>query len=1008
MEVGLIKKVDIDHEMQQSYLDYAMSVIVARALPDARDGLKPVQRRILYAMYDMGLRADSDYKKSARIVGEVLGKYHPHGDVAVYESMARLAQDFSMRAPLVDGQGNFGSVDGDPPAAMRYTEARLMPFAMELLSQLDRDTVDFAPNFDQSMREPLVLPAALPNLLINGATGIAVGMATSIPPHNTTEVLDALQYMLQRWEKMDDISVPDLMEFVKGPDFPTGGIILQETGENDLQAAYASGRGKVMVRGRVHTEDMGRGKSRLIITELPYMTNKSSLIERIAELVREGVIEGIGDLRDESDRQGMRIVIELNKAADNDKVIRALYQHTPLQSTFSIALLALVNDEPRTLTLKQALRVYLEHRIEVIRRRSQYDLDKAKARAHILEGLRVAINNLDAIIALIKAAPDVETARQRLIKQFKLSEIQAQAILDMQLRRLAALERKKIETEYKDLQKLIGELEALLRSPKKIRELVGSELVQMRATYADRRRTQIVSLKDGETHKTLLTVRDVTPSQEVWVGVTADGLIGRMDLDKSPKMGGRGSPILAARTHTHQTLYLTLADGKTVAVSVDTLPKVNQWDEGQPLYKASPLREKEMPVALFCVPAGIPQDDGHFVLTVTAGGLIKKSAVSELPGASTQPFQLVKVNADDELVRVLLTSGNDHLVLFSSDGLGIRFSEQEVRPMGLVAAGVNGMKLKETDNIAAAERLTDGDELFLISSDGKAWRMPESEFPVQGRYGQGVITCKLANDAVLVGCSVVKKGQPAVAIFFKSTALSIKLDSVISGKRARAGTSLTDVKTGDHVVGLAVLEDALSYWDPTAAPALDEKPKRKRSGGDASPTIQNNGGGASKAAKPAGKVTGRKAAPVTPAGKSETKTGGRPTAAATPVKGRKTTAKAEKPGAGKKATPAGNKKSQPVTQTPPKKKSVRTVDVTQPELLSLNAEESTRASSSRRKKAEGEPYTSTPADKKRTGKGTPAGNQPAQKKPAGKNPAVKKPAGENPAEPKPSKKKPAS
>jgi DNA gyrase subunit A len=437
MEVGLVRKVDIDTEMQQSYLDYAMSVIVARALPDARDGLKPVQRRILYAMYDMGLRADSTFRKSARIVGEVLGKYHPHGDVAVYEAMARMAQEFSMRYPLVHGQGNFGSVDGDPPAAMRYTEARLMPFALELLAQIERNTIDFVHNFDDTMKEPVVLPAAVPNLLVNGASGIAVGMATNIPPHNLGEVVDALMFMLKEWEKLDDVAIDDLMKFVKGPDFPTGGIILQENGANEIQTAYATGRGRISVRGRVHAEEMGRGKNRLIITELPYMTNKASLVERIADLVRDGHLEGIVDLRDESDRQGMRIVIELSKSADPDKILLDLFKRTPLQSTFGIALLALVDGEPRLLSLKQALKVYLEHRLEVVRRRSEFDLEKARQRAHILEGLRVAIKNLDEIIALIRNAPDVETARTcGLMKRFKLTEIQAQAILDMQLRRI--------------------------------------------------------------------------------------------------------------------------------------------------------------------------------------------------------------------------------------------------------------------------------------------------------------------------------------------------------------------------------------------------------------------------------------------------------------------------------------------------------------------------------------------------------------------------------------------
>src|SRR5512134_3678852 len=500
MDLGTIRKIDIDSEMQQSYLDYAMSVIVARALPDARDGLKPVQRRILYAMYDMGMRADTPYKKSARIVGEVLGKYHPHGDSAVYEAMARMAQDFSLRTLLVDGQGNFGSVDGDPPAAMRYTEARLTSSAVDMLTDLNKDTVDFNPNFDDTLTEPDVLPAALPNLLVNGATGIAVGMATSIPPHNLSEVIDALVYMLQKWEKLDDIDVETLMEFIQGPDFPTGGVIIQEKGEDGLEAAYGSGRGRVTVQAKAHVEEMERGKNRIIVTELPYMVNKSSLIERIADLAREGYLEGLSDLRDESDRQGMRIVLEMTKNADPEVVLRDLYKRTPMQTTFSINLLALVvgedgRGEPRTLTLKQALRVYIEHRLTVIKRRAEFDLERAKQRAHILEGYLVALKNLDEVINIIRGASDVDTARAKLMKRFKLTEVQAAAILDLQLRRLAALERKKIETEYKEVTGTINELTKLLKSPKLMRGVVASELLNVKEQYGDRRRTQIVDLK---------------------------------------------------------------------------------------------------------------------------------------------------------------------------------------------------------------------------------------------------------------------------------------------------------------------------------------------------------------------------------------------------------------------------------------------------------------------------------------------------------------------------------
>src|SRR5512133_1884684 len=521
MELGLIKK--IDNDMQQAYLDYAMSVIVARALPDARDGLKPVQRRILYAMYDMGIRADSAYKKSARIVGEVLGKYHPHGVSAVYEAMARMAQDFSLRTLLVDGQGNFGSVDGDPPAAMRYTEARLSAAAVDMLLDLNKDTVDFTGNFDDTLEEPGVLPAALPNLLVNGATGIAVGMATSIPPHNLGEIVDAIVYMLERWDKLDDIDVEQLMKFVKGPDFPTGGLIIEEKGDEGIESAYGTGRGRITVQAKAHVEEMERGKNRIIVTELPYMVNKSSLIERIAELAREGHLEGLSDLRDESDRQGMRIVLEMTKNAEPEVVLAALYKRTPMQTTFGINLLALVDGEPRTLTLKQALRVYVEHRITVIKRRAEFDLAKAKARAHILEGYMVALKNLDEIIELIRSASDVDAARSKLMKRYKLGELQANAILDMQLRRLAALERKKIETEYKEVNATIKDLTDLLKNPKRMRAVVADELLKVKEAYGDRRRTQIISLKAGKAAK-LLTATDLIPEQTVWVGVTEDGL----------------------------------------------------------------------------------------------------------------------------------------------------------------------------------------------------------------------------------------------------------------------------------------------------------------------------------------------------------------------------------------------------------------------------------------------------------------------------------------------------
>jgi DNA gyrase subunit A len=818
MEVGLVRKVDIDTEMQQSYLDYAMSVIVSRALPDARDGLKPVQRRILYAMYDMGLRADSTFRKSARIVGEVLGKYHPHGDVAVYEAMARMAQEFSMRYPLVHGQGNFGSVDGAPPAAMRYTEARLMPFALELLAQSERNTIDFVHNFDDTMKEPVVLPAAVPNLLVNGASGIAVGMATNIPPHNLGEVVDALMFMLKEWEKLDDVAIDDLMQFVKGPDFPTGGIILQENGANEIQTAYATGRGRISVRGRVHAEEMGRGKNRLIITELPYMTNKASLVERIADLVRDGHLEGIVDLRDESDRQGMRIVIELSKSADPDKILLDLFKRTPLQSTFGIALLALVDGEPRLLSLKQALKVYLEHRLEVVRRRSEFDLEKARQRAHILEGLRVAIRNLDEIITLIRNAPDVETARMRLMKRFKLTEVQAQAILEMQLRRIAALERKKIDEEYKELLKTIKELEGLLKSPKRMREIVGTELLQVRQLYNDNRRTHILELKEGESAAVLLTSSELTPAKEVWAVILPDGTAARTSDDKLPRVSGRQAAGWLLKTDTHHTLYLVSVEGKSAAISVEALPISDDLSGGLPVWKISPLRERDQLAAVFSVPPRVGELE-RYITTATRTGMVKKTAVQELPGPSSQLFTLTKVNGGDALVWAGITDGDSEFFMATEGGMAIRFSESEVRPMGLVAAGVNGIKLKAGDSVVGVERLSPGDEILIVASNGRGWRTMAEEFPLQGRYGQGVIACKLPRGAKLIGILAGKRTQNGIAHYSQAAARLLRVDAVASGKRAGMGAEVLPVKTSDALVGITPMLDGFEPWIEKKKPA---------------------------------------------------------------------------------------------------------------------------------------------------------------------------------------------
>ncbi len=830
MELGLVKKIDIDHEMQQAYLDYAMSTIVARALPDARDGLKPVHRRILYAMYDMGLRADSAYKKSARIVGEVLGKYHPHGDSAVYEAMARMAQDFSMRTLLVDGQGNFGSIDGDPPAAMRYTEARLAAPALDILTDIGKNTVDFAPNFDDTLTEPTVLPASIPNLLVNGATGIAVGMSTSIPPHNLGEVVDALVYMLERWEKLDNVSVGQLMEFVQGPDFPTGGVIVQQKGEEGLEAAYGSGRGRVSIQAKVHIEEMDRGRSRLIVTELPYMVNKSSLIERIASLAREGDIEGITDLRDESDRQGMRIVIELTKNVEPEKVLADLYRRTPMQSTFSLIMLALVDGEPRMLSLKQALRVYIEHRLVVIKRRAEYDLDKAKQRAHILEGYLVALKNLDEVIKLIRNAPDVEAARARLMKRFKLTEVQANAILEMQLRRLAALERKKIETEYKEMVALIKELEGLLKSPKKMRQVAAEELLKVKAAYSDRRRTQIVSLRKGKAAKTL-TASDLLPEQTVWVGVTADGLASRTRDVKTPRPSGNEAPRWLVKASTTDTLYLVSESGKAAAVAVHTLPQADKLGEGTVWHKVSPLRESDRLAAVFTLPSQrsvLPEET--YVFTVTRGGMVKKSLAGELPGPSAQPFTLVKVNDGDSLRWVMLTDGVKEILLAVSSGFAIRFKEEDVRPMGLVAAGVNGIKLGVGDEVVGAEVMPDKGEIFLIASDGKAKRVPVKDFPTQGRYGRGVIAWVLPKGVTLAGTATGKPNHVATVHLLILAPKSTRLDAAPVRKRAAVrGESAVDVKAGDAVLSVVMGWEVENYVTVSKKKETKKTPAKKKS-----------------------------------------------------------------------------------------------------------------------------------------------------------------------------------
>jgi DNA gyrase subunit A len=831
MEVGIVRRINIDSEMQQSYLDYAMSVIVARALPDARDGLKPVHRRILHAMHAMGIRPTSEFKKSARIVGEVLGKYHPHGDMAVYDAMARMAQDFSMRYPLIDGQGNFGSLDGDPPAAMRYTEARIAPLAMEMLRDLDKETVGFAENFDGSLDEPTVLPAGSPNLLVNGATGIAVGMATSIPPHNMGEVCDALVYMLENWSQLDKITLDDLMGFIHGPDFPTGGIVLRGRDDADeLAAAYGTGRGKIVVQARAHVEDMGRGRSRIIVTELPFQTNKSSLIERIADLARTGHLEGLADLRDESDRQGMRIVIELAKTAEPDRVLTELYQRTPMQNTFSMIMLALVEGEPRLLNLRQALRVYLEHRVEVVRRRSAYKLARSLERAHILEGLRLALKHLNAVIEMIRASRDAEQAQQRLRKRYKLSEIQARAILDMPLRRLANLERKKIDDEYKETRKRIKVLEALLGSDKKLRGLIAEELVQIKNQFGDRRRTQIVEAKRGRKAQKVFRARDLVADKETWVVLTSKGLISRSPTARLPRLAGRTAPVLVLGANTRDTMYLFDESGMAVAVAVHTLPECDDPDEGNPVVGATPFAPGVRVVGGITVPKEKVGSQA-FLLAGTVGGMLKKSPVSALPGPSARPFSAGKVTDPDRLGWVRLTQGDDEICLVTNYGSAIVFSEKDVRPMGLAAAGVLGIRLDEPSaRVVAMDVTRRGPELLLVTRDGLAKRTPLDQFPRQRRHGKGVLSWRSGEGIEIAGGAVGSEEDRFVAHLTKSPDRSVRFADVKRRSRAGVGQAAIKLKADDEVTGVTpvVARSVFEVAEETAETTEETESPKKR------------------------------------------------------------------------------------------------------------------------------------------------------------------------------------
>jgi DNA gyrase subunit A len=807
MEYGIVQSVDIDEQMRTAYLDYAMSVIVSRALPDARDGLKPVHRRILYAMHDLGMRSNAPYKKSARIVGEVLGKYHPHGDVAVYDAMARMAQPFSMRYVLVDGQGNFGSVDGDPPAAMRYTEARMNPMSEDMLSDIDKDTVDFIDNFDGTLQEPVVLPARLPNLLLNGSSGIAVGMATSIPPHNLKEVVSALNYLIDNYENIDDITVEDLMHFIPGPDFPTGGIII---GKEGILHGYSTGRSRLTVRGLARIEEQKSGRFNIYITEIPYQINKTSLIERIAELVREEKLEEISDLRDESDRKGMRIVIELRRGAQPRQVLNKLYKYTALQSTFSVNMLALVGNEPRLLPLKRSLQIFIEHRQTVITRRSAYELKKARAREHILDGLLIALANLDAVIKTIRESPDVDQARARLVERFNLSEIQAQAILDMQLRRLAALERQKIEDEHTEIRKTIAYLEDLLANPRKILDVIKEDLAELDEKFGDARRTRI----SGDVHESF-SEEDLVADESVLITLTARGYIKRVDATayRTQNRGGRGASgqevreedtvFLMIGARTLDTILFFSDHGKVYAQKAHQITEANRADRGTPAINLLALDGNEHITAAVAVP---DFEQARYCFMATLNGRVKRVSLSEF--SSVRPSGLVAITLEpgDSLNWARLTTGKDHILLITANGQALRFEENAVRAMGRQAAGVNGIALHKGDQLASMEVIEPGGSLLVVNALGFGKQSPLDDYPVKGRATGGVITTdQKAIDKIgrIAAARVVQPTDEVTLISSSGQALRLKMSQVSVSGRAARGVHLMNLEAGDTVAAVA-------------------------------------------------------------------------------------------------------------------------------------------------------------------------------------------------------------
>ncbi|MGI6685408.1 MAG: DNA gyrase subunit A [Bacillota bacterium] len=797
---GKIIPLNLETEMKKSYIDYAMSVIVGRALPDVRDGLKPVHRRILYSMFERGVTPDKPHKKSARIVGDVLGKYHPHGDSSVYDAVVRLAQDFSIRYPLIDGHGNFGSVDGDSAAAMRYTEVRMSKIAMEMMTDINKDTVNFIPNYDGSEEEPAVLPSRLPNLLVNGSAGIAVGMATNIPPHNLGEVIDGVVSLIDN----PDVEISDLMKIIKGPDFPTGGLIM---GRDGIKSAYMTGRGSIIMRAKVNIEQMNNGKQRIIVNEIPYQVNKARLIEKIAELVRDKRIDGITDLRDESDRTGMRIVIELRKDVNGRVILNQLYKHTKLQETFGVITLALVDGEPKVLNLKQVLSYYLEHQKDVIVRRTRFDLAKAEARAHIVEGLKIALDHIDAVISTIRESKNVDLARMKLMEKFGLSEKQAQAILEMRFRALTGLERQKLEEEYRELIKLIAYLTDVLRNEKLVLHIIREEILAIKEKYADPRRTRIAR-DDSE-----LSDEDLIAVEDMVITITNNGYIKRLNANTyhSQRRGGRGITAMATKeedfvehlfiTTTHHYLMFFTNKGKAYRLKVHEIPEAGRTAKGTALVNLLYISGDETVNTV--IPVKEYSED-LFLFMATRQGIVKKSILSEYNSARKDGLIAINLVENDELIGVKLTGGSEEIILGTRNGKAIRFNEEEVRSMGRTARGVKGIELTEDDWVVSMDSVTDDGELMVISENGFGKRTPITEYTRQSRGGKGSLTMKLTpKTGPLVAIKVVKPGDELMIITKEGIIIRIDVSEASVMGRNTQGVTLMKLAEGDKAVAVA-------------------------------------------------------------------------------------------------------------------------------------------------------------------------------------------------------------